>query len=405
MSESVKQYLGDTLRFAAIVLLIGSIVRVGASIYLPAMPIIGEELHSSDAMMSHTLTLYFIVFAVFSLLAGALSDAYGRKIVLQSGMTFFIIGSMLCATADSYEALLAGRAVQAFGASMIPGTLIAMVRDACSDKWVVSLIGWLAVLSGLFLVVAPLIGGILTQLLGWTSNFWFLALFTTVVWLAAYFNVEETHPTHKRIPIGLKRTLVTAGKMVISADFTLVMMPVIAFFAIQGAFLAAAPYIVMGQYKLTPVEFGLSNIVIVIGLFSGRWVGSHLLNKYDAKASYRISGLSSLAVALLYFTMGIGLVHGLAYFLGIVSIFGVVFGMTSPIGMKSSLSAFRETSGIAAALQGALMFAASAVGSAAFGGILNIFPTLDAEASFGLVSAMLCVIAGVAAIVSRHRLQ
>ena len=405
MTTPAKQYSGDTIRFGAIVLMIGSIVRVGASIYLPALPSIGEDLHISDALMSNTLTLYFIVFAVFILLWGALSDAYGRRIVLQSGMFFFIAGSLICAMAKDFQMLMIGRGVQAFGASMIPGTLMAMVRDACSDTWVVSLMGWLAVLGGLFLVAAPLLGGILTHFFGWTSNFWFLACFTTGIWITAYLKVDETHPLEKRTPLGFRQTLATAGTIAASPNFILVMLPVIACFAIQGAFLAAAPYVVMGIYRYSPVEFGLSNIVIVIGLFGGRSLGFHLLKKYGLKAVYQFGGISSVALALLYGTMGTGLINGFAWFLGLVSLFGAIFGILSPVGMKSSLSAFRANSGIAASLQGAALLGASAIGSATVGGMLDVFPMLDAETCFSWVSCVLCLIAGTAAIMSRWRLQ
>ena len=80
--NSEKNMAGDTVFFAFLVLFIGSIVRIGASIYLPAMPLIAEEMHISTAKMSNTLTIYFVVFAFFTLLAGILSDAYGRKRIL-----------------------------------------------------------------------------------------------------------------------------------------------------------------------------------------------------------------------------------------------------------------------------------------------------------------------------------
>ena len=111
--NSEKNMAGDTVFFAFLVLFIGSIVRIGASIYLPAMPLIAEEMHISTAKMSNTLTIYFVVFAFFTLLAGILSDAYGRKRILMSGMFFFIVGSMVCALSDSYEMLMTGRVIQA----------------------------------------------------------------------------------------------------------------------------------------------------------------------------------------------------------------------------------------------------------------------------------------------------
>jgi DHA1 family bicyclomycin/chloramphenicol resistance-like MFS transporter len=384
------------------VLFIGSIVRIGASIYLPAMPLIAEEMHISTAEMSNTLTVYFVVFAAFTLVAGILSDAYGRKRVLMSGMFFFIAGSVVCALSDSYEMLIAGRVIQAFGASMVPGTLMAMIRDACSDIKVVSLMGWLTVLGGLFLVAAPIIGGILTHFFGWSSNFWFLSIFTLFVFLLTFLRMDETHPDEARNPVNIKQTLAISLTMLSSSSFILVLLPVIAFYAIQGAFLASVPFILMGEYGLDPVLFGISNINIVIGLFGGRYLGMYVLKKYDSKTVYRYGAYLALFVVVLFLLIAIGVISGLWSFLIISGIFASVFGMMAPLGMKSSLSAFREVSGVAAALQSTTLFSASALGSALIGLLIHQFPSLSVEVVFAIVTALLCSVAALAAFKNDH---
>jgi len=392
---------GDSFFFAFLVLFIGSIVRIGASIYLPAMPLISEELHISKAMMSNTLTIYFVVFASFTLVAGMLSDAYGRKRVLMSGMVFFLSGAVICAISDSYEMLIFGRVVQAFGASMVPGTLMAMIRDACSDVKVVSLMGWLTVLGGLFLVAAPIIGGILTHMWGWSANFWFLALFTLAVLVLTFLQMKETHYEDVRTPVSLGRTFSTSLTMLSSSSFILVLIPLIAFYAIQGAFLAAVPFILMDEYGLDPVLFGISNINIVIGLFSGRYLGMYLLKKHGSTAVYRYGAFMSMGVAILFVFITFDLIGGLWTFLIVAGIFASVFGMMAPLGMKSSLTAFRSVSGVAAAVQSSTLFAASALGSAAVGLLIHQFPLLSVEVLFAIVSAVLCLIAAFTALKSR----
>ena len=389
--------LGDTFFFAFMVLFIGSIVRIGASIYLPAMPLIAQEMHISKTLISNTLTIYFIVFALFTLLAGILSDAYGRKRVLLSGMFFFILGSIVCALSQNYEMLMLGRIIQAFGASMVPGTLMAMIRDACSDLRVVSLMGWLTVLGGLFLVAAPIIGGVLTQFFDWNANFWFLAFFTLIVFILTFYKMEETHLHHARAPINLKQTLSISLRMLRTPSFILVLTPVISFYAIQGAFLASVPFILMEEYGLDPVVFGISNLNIVIGLFSGRYIGMYILKTYGSGSVYKIGALFAIFVALLFIAIATGLIQGFWPFLVISGIFASVFGMIAPQGMKSSLSAFREVSGVAAAMQSAMLFSASAIGSAIVGVLIYQFPNLSVEALFSIISASLCLIAALAA--------
>jgi DHA1 family bicyclomycin/chloramphenicol resistance-like MFS transporter len=242
-----------------------------------------------------------------------------------------------------------------------------------------------------------MIGGVLTYLFGWSSNFWFLTLFTFFVFLLTFLRMEETHHTDARNPVNLKETLAISITMLRSSSFILVLLPVIAFYAIQGAFLASVPFILMGEYGLDPVLFGISNINIVIGLFGGRYLGMYLLKKYDSAIVYKYGAYLAIMMVILFMFIATGIISGLWSFIIISGIFAMLFGMMAPLGMKTSLSAFREVSGVAAALQSTTLFSASALGSALIGILIHEFPTLSVESVFAIVSALLCFIAALAA--------
>ncbi len=127
----------------------------------------------------------------------------------------------------------------------------------------------------------------------------------------------------------------------------------------------------------------------------------YILKKYGSQTVYKVGALSALFVALLFITIALGWITGLWPFLIIVGIFALVFGMMAPLGMKSSLSAFRSVSGVAAALQSATLFIASALGSAAVGLLMHFFHALSAEAVFAMISALLCLIAAGTALKSK----
>ena len=398
---SKENYIGDSFLFGAIVLLIGSVVRMGASIYLPAMPMIGKEFGINSAMMSNTLSIYFIVFSFFIIISGIFSDSYGRKPVLLSGMFFFMIGSLVCGFSQDYTSLMVGRAIQAFGASMIPGTLVAMVRDSCSDMRVVSLLGYLGVLGGLFLVTSPMIGGVLTHFISWRANFWFLILFTFLVFIVSIFKISETHTEATKTLQNIKSVFLSISKMLTSSEFMLVLLPVIIFFMVQGVFLSLAPYIVMNKYGLSPVLFGASNIFIMIGLFSGRMIGTKLLKKHDGIYIYKLSGYGSLFISLFFISLSFEESFGMWSFFIVNGLFSTLLGLVSPIGLKSSVSAFRQNSGMAASLQGAFSLGGVAFGSMVVSIVIKQFPEIQLQSVFGYVSALFCLLATIMLFISK----
>ncbi|WP_415715054.1 MFS transporter [Maridesulfovibrio sp.] len=198
----------DTLKisFAGLVLLlfmITSICRLATSIYLPALPIIGDSLHLEESVLGLTLTVYFFGFSFFTLVAGPLSDAWGRRRVLLIGAAVFMFGSLVCATAQGGTALLAGRLLQAIGACSIPVTSRALVRDAFEDQQVITVIGWMGVLGAIVPSIAPILGGAITEYIGWRYTFGFLAFTSFFILLTASWKLPETLPEEKRHPLTL----------------------------------------------------------------------------------------------------------------------------------------------------------------------------------------------------------
>lgn len=353
----------DFGRLSMVVLLVSSIIRAGACLYLPAMPEIAERLDINTSDMGMTITIYFVVFAIFILIAGPLSDAFGRKKIILSGLITFGLGSVLCGTATSFLSLLSGRIVQAVGASLIPGTSRAVVRDAGDDTQVVSIMGWMAVFSSVMLVGAPVIGGFITRWFQWRGNFAVLSILSLILVLMTMVLMQETLPPKCRTKFTLLKIFQQYRKIIISYKFILLLAPVIMFFVFQGVYLAAAPFIFIHQYGLTAVRFGLSNIIIVAALMIGRHISVSLSKQHNAAGGLSFAyWLTMLSVVLFASVLWMHLDNIYAAFFTL-GIFAISFGIVLPIGMKESITLFSNQSGMAAAVQGSLLLGATAFGS------------------------------------------
>jgi EmrB/QacA subfamily drug resistance transporter len=143
------------------------------------------DLGAGVISLQWVVNAYSLVFASLMLLAGSLSDRYGRRTVMVAGIAVFCAGSLLCALAPGVGWVIGGRAVMGMGAAACePGTL-SVIRQLYPDRRerARALGGWSAV-SGLSLALGPVVGGVLVGLGGWRDVFWFNLLLGGVLLVA-----------------------------------------------------------------------------------------------------------------------------------------------------------------------------------------------------------------------------
>ena len=133
---------------------------------------------------------------------GSLSDRYGRRPVLLSGLALFLFGSVVSLIAETAHALVLGRLVQAIGAGCALTLVRAIARDAYRAEQLVKAIAYLTMFGTLGPMISPIIGGVLTDTLGWRSVFGFALVAGGAITLTAYLAMYETHPVANRNRIG-----------------------------------------------------------------------------------------------------------------------------------------------------------------------------------------------------------
>lgn len=169
------------------------IVGMDVTIVNVALPAIQQDLHAHLAGLQWILDAYTLVVASFLMLAGSMSDRFGRRRVFQIGLCVFTLGSLLCSRSATIEQLIAFRALQGLGASMLNPVALSIIANAYPDpKARARAVGIWGAVAGVSLGVGPLIGGALTQTIGWRSIFWInLPIGIVAALLAARFVPES----------------------------------------------------------------------------------------------------------------------------------------------------------------------------------------------------------------------
>jgi EmrB/QacA subfamily drug resistance transporter len=179
------------------------LVGLDTTIVNVGLPAIGRGLGAGIRSLEWTVDAYTIVLAGLLISSGALADRFGRRRVFQSGLIVFGVASLVCALAPSVGWLVASRAVQGVGASMLSPVALAIVVNTMPDpRERAQAIGVWASVFGLSMAVGPVIGGALLTGLGWRSLFWINApVILIALVLSAVFVPESRGPRARRLDI------------------------------------------------------------------------------------------------------------------------------------------------------------------------------------------------------------
>jgi DHA1 family bicyclomycin/chloramphenicol resistance-like MFS transporter len=127
--------------------------------YLPAIPLLQETWQQPLVVVNLTLVCFFLSYCLLMLFYGPLSDSFGRRRPLLTGLTIFILGSLICALSKGVTALIAARVLQASGAAAASALSLAMCKDLFQASERVRIMAHITVIMSLAPMLGPVIGG------------------------------------------------------------------------------------------------------------------------------------------------------------------------------------------------------------------------------------------------------
>lgn len=325
-------------------------------LYLPAMPIIADELNSTMAMLQNTLSIYLFGYALGLFFFGPQADKHPRRNLVILGVSGFLLATLLLPFVSSVEEFLAVRFVQAFISSaatvVVPGT----IREFYG-KHTAKGLSYVSMIMMLAPMIAPTIGSVLLWLRDWQLIFFSLAIYaaTILALVIAYLPNSEQVKPNLSLKF-LKRYQIVLSHPTARLDIITSMMISLAFFA----YITAIPFVYLTVFGLSEFNFSVLFGINVLALMTAHFINTRLVVKKGSRTML-LSGLTVTTVTSL--ALVVVTLSELPLAFTVVAILPLM-GSISMVAVNSDaliLQEFAEQSGTATAVIGVLRFGIGAL--------------------------------------------
>ncbi|WP_363323342.1 multidrug effflux MFS transporter [uncultured Duncaniella sp.] len=355
MSDFSKKYYFFLVIFLGMLSAFGPFVT---DMYLPTLPSMADVFHTTPSLVQMGLATSMLGLAVGQIFFGPLSDKYGRKAVLVSAMILFAVSTVASIYSPSIEFFNICRFLQGLGGS---GGIVlsrSVATDCYSGRELAKMLAIIGAVNGIAPVTAPVIGGLVSEAVGWQGIFWILFGIGAVILLMCLI-FKESHAKEKRYT-GSVMSLLSKFPDIFKLKYFVVYTLMYAFTCgVLFSYISSASFIIQNHFGFSELQFAIIFGVNALGI----GVGSAMSLKFRKMPNAALFGASGIALSailqgVVYLLLPTFWPYEILTFIMLVSI-GFILTSATTLAMDEG----RQMVGTASAIFGASGFL--------FGGIVS----------------------------------
>lgn len=309
-------------------LILGALSAIGPlsiDMYLPALPRLTRDLSAGASLVQLTLTAVLIGLATGQVLAGPISDMWGRKRPMFAGIVAYTLASLACAVAPDVRLLIALRLVQGMAGAACIVIARAVVRDLYEGPAAARFFSLLMLVNGAAPVLAPVVGGQVLRVTSWRGVFVVLTVLGAAM-TVSLLGLRETLPRAARHAGGLRAALRTYRGLCADRAYVGYALSGGLAFAAMFAYISGSPFVTQDIYGLSPQMFSLVFAVNSVGLVAFGQLSGALSGRVTMMTLLRAGLLTGLAGGVL-------LVVAVFAGFGLTGVLPALFLVVGPIGL------------------------------------------------------------------------
>jgi MFS transporter, DHA1 family, multidrug resistance protein len=324
---------------AAIILAIVLITRMGGNILIPSIPSIANEFEIDNARATLNINLYSIVFALGFAFFGPIADVVKSRTLLLVGSVLCAISHLICGLAINILMIDLGRALLAAGSSLIIITSQTWIGNRSGKNNLLSRLAWFSMLVALAPMLAPVLGGYITDHFSWQWNFWLMLILSlAVVTVIVLIKSEKDNLQTRKATLNPITLLKTYKDIILHTPLIAISSVVFILFMLQGAFMAFSSFLIIDEMGYSAVQYGFVSLFLVGGLFLGRIPTIFLAKRFCIRTVMLINAILvviALGGSLLFYA--IEKHHTIAEIVGLMTLMCFGFSGLSVLGIRNSM--------------------------------------------------------------------
>ena len=366
------------------------------NMFLPSLPQMAKHFGVADGVMALSVPLFLYVSAVLQIFIGPISDRFGRRPILLTGIVVFLFATVGCILATNATVFLLFRMIQAaIAVCMVLSR--AVIRDSFDQEQSASMLAYVTMGMAVVPMISPAIGGLLDEFFGWKANFWVFLLAGSALFALVWRDLGETV---KPSGLTLTQQFEEYPELLRSPRFWGYCLASAFSSGAFFAYLGGGPFVGSVVFGMSPKWVGLFFGAPAVGYFAGNWYTGRNAQRLGVNRLILVGAIavsSGTALMLAVFWLGFG---SPSTFFGLMTIIGLGNGMVIPNATAGMLSVRPHLAGTASGLGGAIM-----IGGGACLASLAVFLLKPETGAYPLILIMMftSMAAVVAILVVYHR--
>lgn len=349
----------------AAILALSLVASFGSSLYVPSLPALAGEFAVTPEQVQRTISYYVFGLAGAQLLFGPLSDRHGRRAIAWAGLALFAAGALAGACTPSWPLFVLGRVLQGIGASITLNAARTVMMDRFAGAALSRVAGYNGISLALGLSVAPMLGALLQELLGWRAGFGFMAGYAALLLALSRRYLPETN-LKPVASLALAAVARHYRHVLAHPGFWANVLCASAASAGLNIFYSVSPYLLQQRLNLSPLEYSTQMVAITAALILGRLLNAPLTRRFDWTGCLQWGNAALALAGVLMLVLGQAWPESSWSLMLPLALFTLGAGLIFSNSVVGAMQPFADIAGTAGAVYGCLQMALSALANLVF---------------------------------------